>query len=86
MKRFSKIFVSLLCAAVIAMPVFLSACDTQNDNPPSEKEVIDYAGQLKLDMTSETKKQEVTVKLFVDGDTTHFDPVSNSSEFSKTQG
>ncbi len=33
---------------------------------------IDYAGQLKLDMSSETAKQEVTVKNFVDGDTTHF--------------
>lgn len=85
MKRFSKFFVSLLCAAVIAMPVFFSACDTQTNDPP-KNEVVDYAGNLKLNMTSETKKQEVTVKLYVDGDTTHFDPVSNSSDFSKTQG
>ena len=35
-------------------------------------ELVDYAGELKLDMDSETKKQEVTVKQFVDGDTTHF--------------
>ena len=35
-------------------------------------EVIDYAGSVKLDMKSETAKQEVTVKTFVDGDTTHF--------------
>lgn len=33
---------------------------------------VDYASQVKLDMTSGTAKQEVTVKLFVDGDTTHF--------------
>ncbi len=33
---------------------------------------VDYAGQLKLDMSSETRKQEVTVKAYVDGDTTHF--------------
>lgn len=33
---------------------------------------IDYAGQLKLDMNSETVKQEATVKSYVDGDTTHF--------------
>lgn len=38
---------------------------------PVAKEV-DYAGELKLDMSSETAKQEVTVKNFVDGDTTHF--------------
>ena len=35
-------------------------------------EVIDYAGSIKLDMSSDTAKQEVTVKTFVDGDTTHF--------------
>lgn len=35
-------------------------------------EFIDYAGLVKLDLTSETKKMEVTVKTFIDGDTTHF--------------
>lgn len=33
---------------------------------------IDYASSVKLDMTSDTAKQEVTVHLYVDGDTTHF--------------
>ncbi len=33
---------------------------------------IDFVSQLKLDMSSSTAKLEVTVKLFVDGDTTHF--------------
>lgn len=49
---------------------------TQNDvtdTPVQETvEYIDYAGQLKLDMSSETLKQEATVKSYVDGDTTHF--------------
>jgi len=35
-------------------------------------EPIDYAGQLRLNLHSETIKTEVTVKTFVDGDTTHF--------------
>lgn len=35
-------------------------------------EPVDYAGQLRLNMASETVKAEVTVKTFVDGDTTHF--------------
>ena len=35
-------------------------------------EVKDYAGSLVLDMDSETAKMEVTVKMFIDGDTTHF--------------
>ena len=39
---------------------------------PQAVEPIDYAGSLELDMESATIKQEVTVKLFIDGDTTHF--------------
>ncbi len=41
---------------------------------PSEapKEVVDYASQVKLNMSSNTAKTEATVKTFVDGDTTHF--------------
>lgn len=35
-------------------------------------EFVDYAAAVKLDMSSDTIKQEVTVKTFVDGDTTHF--------------
>ena len=33
---------------------------------------VDYVSQFKLDMTSSTLKQEVTVKQCIDGDTTHF--------------
>ena len=43
-------------------------------------EFIDYAGELKLDMSSDTLKQEVTVKSFVDGDTTHFYVPTSVSE------
>ncbi len=68
----------------------------QGENPGGSQggeETVDYVSQLHLDMTSETKKQEVTVRLYIDGDTTHFDPVSNSSltpynpaDFAGTQG
>lgn len=34
--------------------------------------LVDYAGQVKLNLASETVKQAVTVKTFIDGDTTHF--------------
>jgi len=52
----------------------------ENTAPPTETipqtepvlEFVDYAASLKLDMSSITAKQEVTVKQFVDGDTTHF--------------
>ncbi len=58
----------------------ISACgkDADSDQPDDSTqvsendEVVDYAGQVKLNMTSGTAKQEVTVKMFVDGDTTHF--------------
>ncbi len=39
-----------------------------------EIEVIDYTGELKLDTASNTKKQQVTVRYYIDGDTTHFYP------------
>jgi len=35
-------------------------------------ESVDYAAQLRLSMNSETVKQEVTVRTFIDGDTVHF--------------
>ena len=36
------------------------------------QETVDYAASVKLDMSSETAKQTVSVKMFIDGDTTHF--------------
>ena len=43
--------------------------ETETDAPHQH---IDYAASVTLDMSSDTLKQEVTVKSFVDGDTTHF--------------
>lgn len=40
----------------------------------------DYAGSVVLDLQSETCKQEVRVKTFVDGDTTHFNVPASVSE------
>lgn len=42
-------------------------------------EWVDYAGTVTLDMGSETAKQQVSVKAFVDGDTTHFNVPSTIS-------
>ena len=36
------------------------------------KEVVDYASQVQLNMSSNSAKVEATVKTYVDGDTTHF--------------
>ena len=50
--------------------LMLLACIPALAEAPAEP--VDYAGQLRLNMDSETRKAEVTVKTFVDGDTTHF--------------
>ena len=53
----------------------LAGCgDSQPTNGSTAPAVqtVDYAGQLKLDMNSATRKLEVTVKTYVDGDTVHF--------------
>ena len=42
--------------------------------------VVDYAATVKLNMASVTKKQEVTVKSFIDGDTVHFQVPSSVSD------
>ncbi len=67
-------FLSLLLLLVLVIGSF-SACvepgEGSGTTEPSA-ESVDYVSELKLDMTSDTKKQEVTVKTFVDGDTTHF--------------
>ena len=51
---------------------------TEATKAPGEK--IDYAGELKLDMESDTKKYEVTVRQYIDGDTTHFNVPEDISE------
>ena len=51
-----------------AEPASAAACETEE----TVSGVKDYAVSVKLNMASETAKQEVTVKTYVDGDTTHF--------------
>lgn len=74
MNSFRKI---VLCLSVVCL--FLTACGSGNaptepkvEQPTAPAEILDHAGSVKLDMTSDTAKQEVTVKTFVDGDTVHF--------------
>lgn len=60
MKKLTRI--SVLVFVVILLIASLASCGGTTD----------YAGELKLDMNSSTAKEEVTVKLYIDGDTTHF--------------
>lgn len=51
----------------------LVACGEPEETPtPETPELVDYVSDLKLDMSSSTLKQTVTVKQHIDGDTTHF--------------
>ena len=60
----------LIGALLLGASVGCGAKDGVDDKVVTEH--IDYAASVTLDMSSETVKQEVTVKSFVDGDTTHF--------------
>ncbi len=60
-----------LCLILGAFAGCQNTDTTQGSTEPSVSNV-DYAGSLKLNMDSDTAKQEVTVKSYVDGDTVHF--------------
>ena len=89
MKKFTK-FLSLflLICTLVSM---LAACEFftgTTTGGEQEHEWVDYADQLKLDMDSPTLKWEVTMKMHIDGDTTHFyiDKSGNINNISKTPG
>ncbi len=75
--KISKKIISLLLLVCLAVSCFCGCQQTpqQDATTPVEEDLppfIDFVDQLKLDMNSTTAKLEVDVKLFIDGDTTHF--------------
>ena len=70
-----KKLLALLLLVCLCFTAF-AGCDLSTifggDDSSTQIEEIDYAGQVTLDMESETLKQEVTVINYIDGDTTHF--------------
>lgn len=67
--------IAALLLAVMMLPLFV-ACNKEGNEPEQPKHV-DYASELKLDMGSDTAKQEVSVRIYIDGDTTHFNVPSS---------
>ena len=60
MKKLFKSMIALLCAFLLVVPVLCAGCgESEKDN--DKIELIDYVSSLTLDMTSNTKKQEVEV-------------------------
>ena len=71
MKKFYRVFtLCLVGALLLGALISCRGGEEQSEGGPGEH--IDYAASVTLDMSSETVKQEVTVKAYVDGDTTHF--------------
>ncbi len=75
--KFFNISVSLILAVVMLFSI--TACGEQTDNPAGSGEHVDYAASVKLDPSSGTLQQEVTVHAFIDGDTTHFKAKGSSN-------
>lgn len=81
MKKFKRL-ISLALLITLAVGCF-TGCQTGAEETKSTESAafVDYVAETKLDMNSSTLKQEVTVKSFIDGDTTHFYvPTSVSSD------
>ena len=73
-KNFSRLISLLLLLCIVIGS--LASCDlfnSQNNNGGENQHVhVDYVDQVKFNPDSDTVKQEVTVKMHIDGDTTHF--------------
>ena len=82
MKTASKLLALLLALTMLAgcfmacdsgkAPADTSAEDTTAGQGSENKEFVDYASTVKFDPNSDRAHATVTVKTFVDGDTTHF--------------
>lgn len=83
MKKFNRLLalLSLLCVLVCcfagcgkdgAKDDKANASTTSKGDSSEKNEFVDYVEQTKLDLNSNTKKLEVTVHAYIDGDTTHF--------------
>ena len=85
-----RVFTNRLLAMLLLLSIVITCLVACNNDTPDvtdagteaptdapKHEHIDYVEKVKLDMSSDTLKQEVSVKFFIDGDTTHFNvPVS----------
>jgi len=72
MKNIRNIVVVLLVLCLILCACGKEPTPTQTPTSSKPAQTVDYAGSIKLNMSTDTIKQEVTVKTFVDGDTVHF--------------
>lgn len=79
--KFTMRWISLLavlCMLVACMAGCGEKPDSQGDD--SANSFVDYVEKTKLDLNSNTKKLEVTVHAYIDGDTTHFNVPTDVAE------
>lgn len=68
-----KKFLTILLTICAAFGAFVG-CEKDPETPSSQvPDKVDYASQVTLNFDASTITQEVTVHIYVDGDTTHFD-------------
>ena len=80
MKRILSCFLTVLfvfgclcgCGAQGQEPTQTTPNKTATPTEATLPQLRDYAGEIVLNLNSETVKEEVTVKTFIDGDTVHF--------------
>ncbi len=80
MKALKRLLITILSALTILSSVAFIGCQPENPDNEGNKpgQEIDYVSNLKLDFSSKRVRTEVTVRQFIDGDTTHFNPKSNA--------
>ena len=85
MKTHMKLL-SLLVALSLLLCMF-AGCNGGEDPQPDESttapqstETVDYVGQTLLDRSAGTLQEEVTVRSYIDGDTTHFNVPTSVSD------
>ena len=74
MKKMKKLaaLLAVLCLLIGCMVGCGKEDSKPADNGADEPAHVDYVEKTKLDLNSNTKKLEVTVHAYIDGDTTHF--------------
>ncbi len=82
MNKFTKLTALLLAVLLVAGMFAGCGSEPETTAAPTKpaQEFVDYVEKTKLDMESSTWKMEVTVKSFIDGDTTHFNVPTDISE------
>lgn len=71
----TRIFATLLLVTMLLCSFV--ACKPEEPEVPAH---VDYASELKLDMSSDSIKMEASVHIYIDGDTTHFNVPDSSFE------